>query len=248
MQLSDMRTRVSQRLNEGATGPVFYTANEINAALNEANRFFVLLTLGLETTANWTVPAATTFTHMLTVFSDWIAPLRIVSGTGAVIRPATLTDLAALDQGWFLSPGSPQRYVALGADFLGIYQQPATPGWVLNVTYAQAPAPLVNDTDVPAIPAEYHARLVEYGIYRCRQGEGGQEFQKSLKYFDSFLDGATHYAAYVRSRNIGSRYDKVPFELEHFDRSKLLGFRPGLMPGNELAQGPGTVPTGVKNG
>jgi hypothetical protein len=242
-----MRTRVSQRLNEGGT-PVFYTAAEINAALNEANRFFVLLTLGLETTAPWAVAAATTFTHMLTVFSDWIAPLRIATSAGAKVRPATLADLASLDANWISSPGSPQRYVALGADFLGLYQQPAAAGTTLKVTYARAPVALVLDTDVPEIPAEYHPRLVEYGIYRCRQGEGGQEFEKSLKYFDGFLDGAKHYGAYVRSRNIGSRYDKVPFELEHFDRSRLLKLRPDLMPAQEVAQGPGTVPIGVKNG
>ena len=32
----------------------------------------------------------------------------------------------------------------------------------------------------------------------------------------------------MRSRNLGSRYDKVPFELEAFDRSKLLKLRSDL--------------------
>jgi hypothetical protein len=228
VQLSDMRARVSQRLNEGASGPVFYPAAEINAALNEGLRFFCLLTLGLETTATWNVAAATTFTHMLGVFADWIAILRITDATGAKIRPATLADLSAMDPGWISSPGSPERYVSLGADFLGIYQQPAG-GAALQVTYARAAVALAADGDVPEIPAEYHPKLCDYGIYRCRQVEGGQEFQKSLKYFDSFLEGAKHYAAYVRTRNLGSRYDKVPFELESFDRSKMPSLRPDLL-------------------
>jgi hypothetical protein len=121
-----------------------------------------------------------------------------------------------------------------------LWQQPAA-GATLSVTYARAPVALVLDTDVPEIPAEYHGALVKYAVYRCRMGEGGQEFAKTLRYFDGFLDGAAHYARYVRARNIGSRYDKVPFELEHFDRSRLLKLRPDLMPAQEVAQGPGTV-------
>lgn len=224
-----MRTRVSQRLAEAGT-PVFYPAAEITAALNEANRLFVLLTLGLEKTAVWTAAANTTWFSMLTIFADWIAPLRITMADGSKVRPARLDELTALDPNWIASPGTPQRYVAVGGDFVGLYQQP-TDSWALWVTYARAPVPLVLDADVPEIPSEYHPRLVEYAIYRCRQVEGGQEFQKSLKYFNGFLDGAKHYAAYVRSRNIGGRYDTVPFELESYDRSKLLTLRPDLMQG-----------------
>jgi len=208
-------------LNEAGT-PVYYTAAELTAAANEGLRFFCLLTLGLETTQLWVALAGFTFTHMLTVFPDWLAPLRITTSTGAKVRPATLADLASLDSNWIASPGAPARYVSLGADFLGLWQQPAT-GATLYVTYARAPVALVLDTDVPEIPTEYHPRLVDYAIYRCRQGEGGQEFEKSLKYFSSFLDGAKHFAAYVRDRNRGSKYDTTPFELERYDLTKLVG-------------------------
>jgi hypothetical protein len=235
-----MRTRVSQRLNEGGA-PVFYPAAEIDAALNEANRFFVLLTLGLEATQTWNVAPNTTFFRMVSVFSDWIVPLRITDSTGAKVRPARLDELTALNPSWIASPGAPTRYVAVGGDFVGLYGQPSAGGTALSVTYARAPVALVNDGDVPEVPGEYHPKYVDYGIYRCRQVEGGQEFQKSLKYFASFLEGATHYAAYVRARNIGGRYDTVPFELESFDRSKLLGLRPDPTQGTltEVAGGPG---------
>jgi hypothetical protein len=224
-----MVTRVSERLNEGATGPVFYPKGEIVAGLNEAQRFFVLLTLGLEQTAPWSVTAATTWFHMLTVFADWLVPLRMADSTGAKIRPARIEDLTALDAGWVSSAGAPARYAALGADLVGIYKQPAA-GATLTVTYARAPAALVSDADVPEIPANYHPRLVDYAIYRPRQVEGGLEFAKSLVYLGSFLDGAKRYAAYMRARNLGSRYDKVPFELEKFDLSRVLKLRPDLMP------------------
>jgi len=230
MQLSDMSARVSQRLAEGSA-PAFYPKAEIVAALNEANRLFCLLTLGLETTKPWNVAPATTFFHMLPIFADWIVPLRLTDSTGAKVRPSRFGELTSLDSGWISSPtpGGPYRYVAEGADFVAVYPQPMTAGQVLNVTYARAPLALVSDTDVPEIPQEYHPKLVDYGVYRCRQVEGGQEFAKTLPMLGAFLDGAQNYADYVRARNKGSRYDAVPFELADFDRSALMkgpsGFR-----------------------
>src|SRR5580658_7865318 len=99
MTLLDIVTRCSQRLAEGATGPVFYPKAELIAGANEAQRLFCLLTLALESTLAWTVPPATTFFHMLQQpgFSNWIAPLRIATTAGAKVRPLSFADLTALD-------------------------------------------------------------------------------------------------------------------------------------------------------
>jgi hypothetical protein len=229
LTLGEMQARVSQRLAEGATGPVYYPAAEITAALNEADRLFVLLTLGLERTTTWSVTAATPFFHMLTVFPDWIAPLRIRTATGAKVRPARLEDLTSLDPGWMAQPGAPVRYAALGADFLAVYPQPAQ-AVTLTVTYARSPVAMVSPAATPETPAEYHPIYVDYAVNRLRQVEGGQEFQKSLPYLGSFMQGASRYAGYVRARNLGSRYDKLPYELELFDRSAMLGLRSDVVP------------------
>lgn len=228
MQLSTMYGLASQRLNEGANqgGPTFYPTTEIIAAINEGQRDFCLMTLALEKTASWPAAGATTFFHMLTtnsgLFSDWIVPLRIATAAGAKVRASTLQELTSLDSQWISSPGNPVRYTHVGADLLGLYQQPAG-GATLNVTYSCAPAALVNTTDVPQIPAEYHPLLVDYAIYRCRQTEGGEELAKVLPLYDGFLDGVQAYGDYVRARNLGNRYDALPFELRSFDRSQLLG-------------------------
>lgn len=239
MQLSDMRTRVSQRLDEGFSGPTFYPTAEITHALNEAQRFMCLLTLCLEVTATWAVPSRSAnnnsaFFHMLTFFTDWIVPLRISTATGSKVRPGRLQELDCLDVQWWNSQGSPIRYTSSGADLIGLYRQPSAPGTNLGVTYARAPVDMVNDTDVPEIPEPYHARLEEYAIYRLRQGEGAQEFAKVLPLLDSFLTGASKLARYIRARNIGARYDKVPFEIESFDRSLLLKLRADLPPVRKL--------------
>jgi hypothetical protein len=207
---------VSQRLNEAAA-PTFYPALEITAALNEADRLFCLLTLALETTANWA--PSSTFTHMLSVFSDWIVPLRIAS-SGVKIRPARFVDLWALDSGWPTSNGAVTRYVAAGADLIGIYQQASS---TLAVTYARAPVTMVADADTPETPQEYHPVYVSYAIYRLRQVEGGEPFKAALPLLTQFLDASAEYAGFMRSRNIGSGYDTLPLEFKLWDRSALVG-------------------------
>jgi hypothetical protein len=237
VRLIDIVNRTSQRLNEG-TSPVFYPKAEIIAAANEGQRFFCLLTLGLEQTNLWALSSSSPYGHLLSVFSDMIAVLRITDSSGNKIRPASLADLNSLDANWTSTLAQPTRYVVLGADLIAFYPQ-ATVN--VSVTYARAPVALAVDSDVPEIPAEYHQHLVNYAIYRCRIVEGGQELEKTMKYFNMFLDGAAHYARYVRARNEGTNYDKVPFELDAFDRSKVIALRPELMPATELPQGKGTA-------
>jgi hypothetical protein len=225
VQLSDMQSRVSQRLAEGATGPVYYPSAEITAALNEALRYFCLLTLCLEKTASWT-PAAG-FTRMLTVFSDWICPLRITTAAGLHVRQSTIAELSALCPGWNVSgAGAISRYLSLGSDMIAVYMQTFAP---LKVTYARSPVALALSTDVPEIPNEYHPALVSYAIYRCRQGEGGQEFLKALPYHDSFMEAAKVYAQHVRTRNRGPNYDKLPPEDNFFDRARLVPRMPATL-------------------
>jgi len=118
MTLGQMKALVSQRLNE-AGNPVFYPASEIQNALNESQRLWCLLTLCLEKTATWNT--APTWTHLLPLIPDYLAPLRLTTQTGMKVRPARISELFALDSQWPASVGPTYRYVALGADLVGIY-------------------------------------------------------------------------------------------------------------------------------
>lgn len=224
-----MVSRVLARLDQPNGG--WNTPAEAASAINEGLRFFALLTLGVQKTAvfDLTLNSGDPSTRMLTVLGDWLMPLRITAG-GVTLRPSRLAELDALDAGWQTNVQStPSRYAALGFDFTVFYPQWSGP-LSLTAVYAAAPAPLVADADTPAIPEDHHPDLVDYGVYRCRFREGGQEFQKGLAYFQRFLDGAKKYAAYIRARNLASRYDKLPFELEHADLSMLLTLSKKIAP------------------
>jgi hypothetical protein len=214
MILSTMQTLVSQGLNE-AGSPVFYPNAEITAALNEADRLFCFMTLALETTATWT-PGAT-FTHMLTVFTDWIVPLRIATAAGTKVRPCRFNDLWSLDANWPSSSAVTSRYVAAGGDLIAVYGQGFTPS--LNVTYAKAPVTMAAGTDQPATPGEYHQAYVSYAIYRLRQVEGIAVLAGVLPLFKEFLDSAKEYGNFMRTRHIEAGYDTLPIQFALADRS-----------------------------
>jgi hypothetical protein len=234
MTAGDAIARVQERLDEdpSKTSPTYYPDSEVMVALNEAQRFFVLLTLCLETTLGWTIPATTTFYYMRATFEDWLLPLRVTLPSGARVRPARLAELDALDSGWQANIGAagttPARYCSLGFDFMAVYPQAGVGGVNVNVTYARAPLALVAMTDVPEIPEDYHPALCDYAIPRVRLKEGGQELGKSKVYQERFMSEAARMAAFVRERNLALRYDNLPFELRRLDRSKFTGVRMDL--------------------
>lgn len=199
---------------------VFYNTTETLAAINSVQRLFCLLTLCLETSGTLAVVNPNNFYRVLDTFTDWILPLRVRRADGVKVKPSTLTELDALDPDWQTSVGTPERYACLGFDLFAVYKKP-TVSANLTVTYARGPVALTTG-GTPEIPEEYHASLVDGAVPILRAKEGADELQKVIGRFGVFLAAATKHAAFVKQRNLSLRYDRVPFELERFDRSKLM--------------------------
>jgi len=219
----DLYERLLKRLDEDAVSPVFYSVSEAMWALSAAERLFVLLTLCLEKTDDLVLTAGVCHYRLLNSFSDFLLPLRVrVSGSsGGRVRPMRLGDLDALNPAWQATAGTPERYACVGFDHFSVYKQPASSGVSLDVTYARCPVTLVT-TSSPEIPEEYHPSLLDAAIPLLRMKEGGQEFTKSLRFFDRFLQAAGKMGAYVRARNQAAQYDREPPDLARMDLSKLV--------------------------
>lgn len=200
----------------------YYPEPALRAALNEAQRFFCLITLCLENTTSFGLAGGQTFYHVRQAFPDWLLPRRIYNSQGMRLRPARFSDLDALNSNWQSTPGAPLRYVHAGLDFLAVTPQPTSLDSLL-VVYAQAPPQMVAPTDEPAIQENSHFALANYAAYAARQVEGGQELSKFTAFFSDFLDEAQRVQKLVRAKNLDLQYEIAPFELEHMDRSRLLG-------------------------
>lgn len=58
-------------------------------------------------------------------------------------------------------------YYAVDGPNLHLFPVPDTTAYALELRYWKLPPALVNDSDVPVIPADYHSMLVFYALARC---------------------------------------------------------------------------------
>lgn len=259
MQFAELQSRTLTRLNEDPTGAVigYYTRQEVKDALNDAQLLYAFLTLCLETTAPFRLSVGVNFYPLLPLFPDFILPLRAswsttpgaagrwndprfgdpqfndglgtATGSGR-LRPIRLADLDARDATWLTATGTPSRYGTLGFDLFYVYKAPDVDGYQAVITYARSPALMAADIDIPEIPENHHLSLVDIAVPMLRTKEGGQELKKELPSLKTAIASMAQLAAYVRARSLALRYDKLPFEIERFDASRLLAIRKDLPP------------------
>lgn len=225
MNVTALEKRIFERLEEDPLAPTTYTEPEALHAINQAQYTLALLTLCLEKTAALTLQTSTAIYGIRGYLPDYLLPLRVTVG-GQRIRPISIRDLDALDSGWqtntwHSATGAPKRYGTLGLNLFFAHPQPAAPT-VAQVTYAYVPATLTAGGDTPEVPEEYHEDLVRFALVWLRLKEGAQEFQKTAPLLKEFLASAGKLANYVRARSLAANYDRLPFQLEHFDASRLF--------------------------
>lgn len=223
-QISDL---IIKRIDDDSGAPGSVSADhtvgnvppEVLAAINEGQELFALLSLCLERTTSITLAASTSCFTIRGTLPDFICPLRLMID-GTRVRPGTLAEFDAENETWQSTAGTPTSYFSLGFNFFGLNLQPIG-DTSADLTHAYSPLQLVRDA-FPEIPEHYHQALADYGVYRIRLKEGGQGLERGVRYLNSFLDAAQACGDYVRARSRAARYDVLPFELQLFDRSRLI--------------------------
>lgn len=219
MTEKELEQRVLERLDDNLAAPEFTTADEVRAALNEAQDLAALLTLSLEQTADVTIPAASPFFLIRAQLPDFLVPLRMEIANRRV-EASTLAEMDALESSWQGSAGTPARYATLGFSLFAVTPQPAS-DTLVRLTYARSPIPMIGDDPVELDEA-YQTDLCDYAVYRIWLKEGAEGLQRGTVYLNRFLDRMTALGDLVRQRSRAARYDVLPFELRLWDRAALV--------------------------
>lgn len=237
MTTQDAINRITERLDEEAT-PVYWQLQEYIDALNYSQRFFCLLTLCIERTANFALGASTCFhniiSHAINPLADFIVPLRATVG-GKRLKTATVHQLNLLDPFWTITPETafldltntlsivPTYYAVLGCDMLAVYPQDDA-GVTMRLTYAASPTELSLSSLSAELetPTQYHPCIVDFAILVLIQKQGGAEFANEIPRLKVFLEEAGRLGGEVRSRMKAQGYERVPFDLASYDRSAEL--------------------------
>ena len=211
MTLGEIEAKLRARVGDG--GSSYWTAAEVAEAVNAAQRIFALLTWCLESRGTLSVLANQAEVRLLAAFPSMIAVIRMENPDGERLFPTTVNGFAAGDDHWRAARAVyPGFYAVHGFDYALFF--PAPSGSVnLTVTYARGPAAVAVAGDVPEIPEEYHAALVDGAEPLLRLKEGGQEFAKVLPAWESFMGAARLCAQKVRERNKLAGADRYPAEV-----------------------------------
>lgn len=221
MTLLQLRNQTLQRLAESTSDPKWFTADMVDAAINEGQMLYVLLTLCLEKSATFTVTGGNNFVQPVAQAEDWFLPLRVRISGGAKVLPGTVGDFHAEERSWPAERDIIRKYAAMGCNLLAFYPVPAI-DTAVTITYAYSPARLEDDADEPEIPAEDHPALSDYALWRCELKAGGADLANANSRLQSFLELAVKRGTQVRARNMGQGYDRLPSELTKADISRII--------------------------
>jgi hypothetical protein len=211
--LLELRTELLRRLDAPTDGSGQWTAAEANLALNRAQAMFAALTLCLRKTGTATVTTSAELA-LQTAFPGWLAPFR-ASIDGERVYPANVSRLSARYADWLTSTDATRRwrYLLLGVNYMRLAPVPAA-SKTLAADYAGSPATLSADGNIPEIPAENHADLIDYAFWRLRWKGSGGEVSAASAGLTRFLDAAKKRALLVRGMVRAESLDTTPPELD----------------------------------
>lgn len=166
MTLAELKAEVFRRLEESSTAPVFWTAADVELALNDG-------LVEISDATEWCEDILTVDLLRQRPYYDMrYMTRRPVLRLGAAfneqtsrwLTPVVPTDLDAGYRQWEITQGEPTHQMVRGLWFLGYWPLAPADAGTVRQHYTTLPPRLLVDTDEPAFPETVHYGLVEYAL------------------------------------------------------------------------------------
>jgi len=204
LTLSEIRAAVYRKLDSDSSSLRFPSAT-IDQFINDGYAYMATRSFCLMATDTLT-PVEGQFIYDLP--TDCVRVMRVFrSDSAEMIWPVDLQRLDHKWPNWEKTTGDRfQWYFMLGLDRIVLGPKFGTVGsQTYSILYAQAPADLSADSDVPEIPREYHEDLQDYAVGRALILDGAQEWlEKATNYLGDFQK-----ATMKLKRQTGKTMDRV---------------------------------------
>lgn len=172
MNFVSLQSEVFRRLDESSTSPVFWSAVDVKAALNEGYWDFCERTRLVSHEAEVTCVRGVPFMDARAWSYPFLGLRTIRSKTLAEpLRPTSIKHVDELENRWEMSSGPVRRVMIRGQYMLHVWPVPQI-GETFRVSWTSMPPEMVFDQDEPEIPEEHHEALVCYALYDLRAQEG----------------------------------------------------------------------------
>lgn len=206
MTLSEIRGDVFRRLGVPSDGSGYYTAAEVTAAINRALSLFSTISLSSVRTQDFSVSPAALLINPVATDPMFLLPLNAYCS--GEMSMGTLRDVQARDpRFWTARPADPEVFVPLAPTAILLYPAPAL-GTTISIRYARVAPTLSSASDVPDVPAEFHAALADGAAVLCRAKVGYQGDTRSRIEWGRFMEAAQRALQGLAER-IGQRSMKA---------------------------------------
>jgi len=168
MNLSELRIRVDERLDEDSVSPLRWPAATIDGFINEGIRLMAVRSGGL---------IGTTVLEAVSGVTRYELPADCVQVVGVsrqspreMVEPVHVRELDEAKPAWqTLTSDRFQWYFIFGVNQITLLPASTSDGEPYDVVYRKDPGDtsLMIDTDEPAIPRRFHEGLVDYAIGRA---------------------------------------------------------------------------------
>lgn len=202
MNLQELRTKILYLLNEDPSNPVYFTASDVNATINEALEIISEEAKDIRREAFLVLRPGTFLYTLHDLGPTAMTPLRMwdVSDERR-LDVTTMTTLNGVRQDWFLTTSErPDVWFPVGHDCFGVYPAPVTGGTILRVQYAAWPLPLVYDEDTSEYREVDEDLVTLYGQYNGMVEQW--EAERALDLFIDFASGWKDQAAKNETRKL----------------------------------------------
>jgi hypothetical protein len=161
-----LRTRILESLNESATAPVFFSAAEINAVIDEAAEVLCEESRAIKRTVYVPLRPGSAYYSLRGLGAEIMAPWRIWLHSGN--RRLTAVSMRELDdrhQTWPTVTGDPWHWFPVSWDQFGIWPRSSVGGGLLRLDCLAWPRALQDDDDEPELLLADHDAITLYGLY-----------------------------------------------------------------------------------
>ena len=165
MDRSVLRTRILESLNESASAPVFWSAAEINALIDEGAEVVCEESQAIKRTVFLPLRAGHTYYSLRSLGPLIMAPWRLwLHHDNRRLTAVSMSELDRRHATWPTVTGDPWHWFPVSWDTFGLWPSTAAAGGILRLDCLAWPRALLDDGDEPEFLTADHEALVLYGM------------------------------------------------------------------------------------
>jgi hypothetical protein len=199
MTKAELRAEIFRRLEESSTSPVYWTADDVDEAIDDAYAELSDASEWFEQYFEIELLNDRPYYDLRTVIGDSFLAIRpgFNEQTNRWMKPTAPRLMDRRDRRWETVDGEPQAILMRGLWWLGYWPRVQADGGLVKQYYVALPA-VLGDDDEPGFPESFHYGIVEFALTDLFVQDA--ETARALKAWAAYLAIEAGLLAWVAER------------------------------------------------